>query len=140
MSHRPVTLDDLDRDELLRLIRGGLLFRCSEADLIWAQWEVAGDRWQAAWAAYRQASMAAHDALKALVAANIAFGDALRGLASARKLASLSRATKAAGRRVIETSAAEARAKAKADRIRRRQDALLARHDALMGGSDAASA
>ncbi|MBI2235403.1 MAG: hypothetical protein HYU60_00335 [Magnetospirillum sp.] len=40
---KPVTLDDLDRDELLQLIRGGLPrgFGYSERDLVWAQWEVA---------------------------------------------------------------------------------------------------
>jgi hypothetical protein len=136
-THRPVTLDDLDRDELLRLIRDGIIL-WSEADLIWAQWRVACDRWQAAWTAYGQAVKTTSEARDTAIAAGVAFGDALRALASARKLATLRRAHRVAEQRLIAAHAAEVRAKAKADRIERRQQALLARHKAMRGDSDAA--
>lgn len=137
-GRRPVTIDDLDRDELLRLIHGECIIY-SEAALIWAQWEVACERWRAAWATYRRASEAGHAAWDAWIATGDAYDDALRARASARsKLANLERAHDAAKQRLTEARAAEARAKAKADRIERRRDMLIAWHEALRGGGHAA--
>jgi len=46
-DRKPTTLDDLDREELLQLIRDSLKWQVvgySERDLVWAQWQVATRR------------------------------------------------------------------------------------------------
>jgi len=128
-DRRPVTLDDLDRDELLHLVRN--LGPWPEAALIWAQWLAACDRRRLAWDAYQQAFDAAREAFDAWLDAGQAHGAALHALASTRTLDRLSRAYNAADRRRIDADAAQRRAKAKVDRAARREDALYARYQEL---------
>jgi len=126
-SRHAVTLDDLDRDELLRLARRHILWR--PADLIWAQWEAACDRWESAWDEYCALSDQEGAALCASVAAVNALASACRDPGHSRKaLERLRRASIKAAAEHKQVQSETERARAKVDRIQRRQNALLAQH------------
>jgi hypothetical protein len=119
-------LDDLDRDELLHLMRRRLW---RQSDLVWAQWEAACDRWEAAWDEYMRLGRATAEAYGASITATNALTEACRNPARDLKaLDRLSRAAAVAADVTEQARAREGRAKAKADRIDRRKERLLALH------------
>jgi len=127
---RMITIDDLDRDELLNLLHRIGLWR--PADLVWAQWEVASHRWQAAWAEYMRLGDVAHEAVMASIAATDALATAARDpAANIKTLARLRRASIAASTVAEQARDREDRARAKANRLARRQEALYALHREL---------
>jgi len=129
-DRRPVTLDDLDRDELLHLVRHIGLWR--PADLVMAQRDAARDRWRVAWDEYMRLGDAAHEAAMASVAATKALVDACRDPAGDMKaVCRLRRAAVAASAAAGQARDREDRAKAKAERIDRRRAALRALYQEL---------
>lgn len=128
---RHLTLDDLDRDELLNLVRHtGLLWR--PADLVWAQWEVASDRWNAAWDEYRRLGAEVHEAVVASIAAtNALVAAACDPDGSIKTVSRLRRAAQAASTLVDQARDREDRARAKAARLGRRREAAYALYQEL---------
>lgn len=110
---KPITLDDLDRDELLALARHGLW---SQRDLVWAQYEVSSLRARTA----REASYLAWDRW---CAACIARSQAFE--------AGRDRAIVKAMEAEIAASAAKDRADSKARRLEARKDRLWKLYEEL---------
>ncbi len=130
-DRKPVTLDDLDREELLQLARDTLFVR--EMDLIWAQWQVLVRRrrqvGQQAIALYTPIA----DAIAARGAASDAYGASLRAYKSPTIIA---RANKALREAELALDALEVKQKRLFDRERsmdRRADQLLALHKEMRG-------
>ncbi|MDA8230366.1 MAG: hypothetical protein M0006_03415 [Magnetospirillum sp.] len=126
-----VTLDDLDRDELIQLARVYPLV--DESALIWAQWRVALDR-----------AMTARDqafdlygriviAEGAEAVARDAYHGALLALRPQRTLDKAKAALRAAEAACEALRTQRDRLYGKADRLERRADRLLARHKELRG-------
>ena len=109
MSER-LTYQDLDRDELLALLHRGVLL-CSQADLLWAKWEVTSAR----------ALKAAQDHSATFTAEMNAIR-AYRDKPNPKTLGAWEAAV-----------AAEKRASRRADRLRRSADQLYERHEKAMG-------
>jgi len=131
-TRHAVTLDDLDRDELLQLARRHILWR--PADLIWAQWEAACDRWHVAWDEYMRLGETTRKAEMASITATNALAEACRNPAcDGKTLNRLIRASDLACDAAKQARAREDRARAKADRIARRQEALLTQHKEMRG-------
>lgn len=127
---KATTLDDLDRDELLQLIRQGALFFLTERDLVWAQWQVACRRA----GVLRDKASAMHDTIKSLIDA---WRDAIREQDAAHAATDIKKLNRALRRRE-QTYAAYQDAQrqadrmyAKAEREERRADRLYARHQEL---------
>jgi chromosome segregation ATPase len=118
-TRKPITLADLDREELLKLALSHTF--CTESDLVWAQWEVAITRTKAASDAAITFLEQLTPASRAFDAAHTEFREAesdLRKMARALKKIELARAEY---RRV---EAEYKRLSTKVDRLRRHADRL----------------
>lgn len=120
------TLDDLDRDELLQLVRSHCFLR--PRDLVWAQWEVATARAQAAreeaGRMFDRIRPAAEELDAALIVARTVQGPIKKVEAASANL----RAAIAAHETL---RAAQDKIFAKAERLARRADRLYALHEEL---------
>jgi hypothetical protein len=130
-DRKPVTPADLDREELLQLVRDIALVR--ETDLIWAQWQVLTSR-------ARKLGMEAialctpiSDGIIARSAAHDAYVAAMMAY---KPVAVVARAKKALREAEIAVEGIEAKQKrlfARERSLGRRADRLLARHKELRG-------
>lgn len=100
-----LTFQDLDRDELLALLNRRLLL-CSQADLLWAKWEVTSERSINTFQAYIAASEQSDVAFKFHLAKRCSKSLAAHEAAAAK----------------------EKRLKTQAERLRRLPDDLYERH------------
>ncbi|MEW5726309.1 MAG: hypothetical protein AB1918_00645 [Pseudomonadota bacterium] len=121
MNRKPVTLEDLDRDELLQLVRYNMLWR--ESDLVWAQWEAACARLKP----LRDRHLAMFDALAPL---SRAFDDALEALRAVQMQGDY-RKVAGALRRLDRARTAYDAKKAEQDKLERQIDRLDKRKDGL---------
>lgn len=130
-DRKPTTLEDLDRDELLQLIRhgSGRLFLIRERDLVWAQWEVAGKRA----AVLRDQHSAMYEEIKPLRAAYFAAAEALSRAPNtdSKRILRLSKALRDAESALRAAEERQDKLWAQAGRLERREEKLYQRHSEL---------
>lgn len=128
-DRKPITLEDLDRDELLQLLRGRLCFGIRERDIVWAQWEVACARAAAA----RDEALAMYEEVRPLRAAQVEAAQALAAVSieGHKRWLRLSKAFLRADAALREAEARQDKLMAKADRFERREERLYQLHGEL---------
>lgn len=127
-DRKPTTLEDLDRDELLQLLRRRH-FWIRERDMVWAQWEVACARASA----LRDQALAMYDEIKQLRTVQ---QDAAQALSQAstedsKRWLRLSAAFRRADAALREAEVRQDKVFAKADRFQRREERLYQLHQEL---------
>lgn len=130
------TIDDLDRDELLQLIRGvhkRHFIGFFEKDLVWARWEVASARTvrflDEASSLYDQISSARNEVLAKEKAYRAALLSAMR---SPRTVAKIRKAYAVACAALDEIEERQRRLHDKSDRQRRLADQLYAQYERMI--------
>ena len=127
-TRKTITLDDLDRDELLQLVRSSGIFLIAKSDLVWAQWEVATRREKE----IRDRVFAMYEANRPLLEA---YMDAMSAMSKApvEKLKGALKQFDRANAAYKAAVAQQEKLDAKADGYRRRADRLYKIHQDLQG-------